>query len=154
MRYQLPALCWCLGVVVSIAQPAMGQISPSLSTVATTISTTLPLDGEGSASTHIIKVADVAISTDNSTGLTLRVTSGSLPKLNGPDIPFQVTTVRSGDIAPSSGHFTDASGHTHTYGRYTDGSENRDVYILYTPNALQDPGIYRTSIQVSVVNNP
>jgi hypothetical protein len=145
--------CWCLGVVVSITQPAIGQTSPSLSTTATTISTSLPLDGEGSASMHIVKVADVAISTDNSSGLTLTVTSGSLPKLNGPDIAFQVTTVADDAIAPSSGDFMVSSSHTYTYVTSTAGFENRDIYILYSPNALQDPGVYSTSIQVSVVDN-
>lgn len=151
MRYLLPLLCLCLGSVVSLAQPAVGL--PSLSTSATSISTLLDLDGEGSATTHIVKVADISISTDYSGGLTLSLTSGSLTKSEGSDISFQVTTVANDDSAPSSSAFTTPSGNTYTYVTQAAGAESRDVYILYTPATLQDPGNYGATINISVVDN-
>ncbi|PSR15542.1 hypothetical protein C8255_22575 [filamentous cyanobacterium CCP3] len=151
MRYLLPLLGLCLGSVVSIVQPAVGL--PFLSTSATAISTSLDLDGEGSASTHIVKVADILFSTDHSGGLTLWLTSGNLTKVNGSDISFQVTTVANDAIAPSSSDFTVPSGQVYTYVTLAAGSESRDVYILYTPSALQDPGAYSATIDISVVDN-
>ncbi len=151
MRYLLPLLCLCLGGIATIAQPAIGL--PSLSTTATAISTSLDLDGEGSAGTHIVKVADISISTDHSVGLTLSLTSGSLTKSQGSDISFKITTVADNESAPSSSAFTTPSGNTYTYVTQTAISESRDVYILYTPSALQDPGPYGATINISVVDN-
>ncbi|MBE9108179.1 hypothetical protein IQ273_01930 [Nodosilinea sp. LEGE 07298] len=151
MRYLLPLLGLCLGTVVSIAQPAIGL--PSLSTSTTAISTSLDLDGEGSASMHIVKIADISISTDYSSGLTLMLTSGSLTKVDGSDILFKITTVANDESAPSSSAFDVPSGDTYTYSTQAAGSENRDVYILYTPSALQDPGSYGATINISVFDN-
>jgi len=151
MRYFLPLLLALIGGGVLIVQPAIGL--PSLSTSATTISTDLDLDGEGSANTHIVKVADITFSTDNTAGLTLSVTSGSLTKANGVDIDFQVTTVPNEAAMPTSGDFTVPSGNTYTYITAAAGTENRDVYIRYTPNNLQDPGNYSAAIQLSAIDN-
>lgn len=151
MRYLLPLWGLCLGSLVSIAQPAVGL--PSLSTSATAISTSLDLDGEGSASTHIVKVADISISTDSSRGLKLSLTSGSLTKVDGSDISFKITTVANDESAPSSSAFDVPSGNTYTYVTQAAGSESRDVYILYTPSALQDPGPYGATINISVEDN-
>jgi hypothetical protein len=151
MRYLLPLLGLCLGSLVSIAQPAIGL--PSLSTSATAITTSLDLDGEGSASMHIVKVADISISTDYSGGLTLMLTSGSLTKVDGSDISFKITTVANDAIAPSSSDFIVSSGDLYTYATRAASSEGRDAYILYTPSALQDPGAYGATINISVVDN-
>ncbi|MBI4780731.1 MAG: hypothetical protein HY785_05350 [Oscillatoriophycideae cyanobacterium NC_groundwater_1537_Pr4_S-0.65um_50_18] len=151
MRYNHLLLCACMGAVASIAQPAIGL--STLNTTPTTIATSLDLDGEGSATTHIVKVSDITFSTDNSTGLTLTLTSDSLSKVDGADIDFQVTTVGNDAIAPSSAAFTVASGDSYTYVTETSGTESRDVYLRYTPKALQDPGHYSASIQASVVDN-
>ncbi len=151
MRYKHFFLCACIGIVASVAQPAIGL--STLNTTPTAFATSIDLDGEGSATTHIIKVSDITISTDNSTGLTLRLTSDSFNKVDGSDIDFQVTTVENNAIAPSGAAFTVPSGSSYTYVTDTSGTESRDVYIRYTPNALQDPGTYSTSIQLSVADN-
>lgn len=151
MRHLLPLLGLCLASVASLAQPAVGL--PSLSTTATPISTSLNLDGEGSASTHIVKVADISISTASGSGLTLTLTSGSLTKVNGSDISFKITTVANDAIAPPSSAFTVPSGTSYTYRTEAATSESRDVYILYTPSALQDPGSYGATINLSVADN-
>lgn len=154
MRYLLLTIFGFVGGIACSAgliQPAIGL--PSLSTSATAISADLDLDGEGSASTHIVKIADITLSTDNATGLTLSVTSGSLTKVNGTDIDFQVTTVQDQAASPTAGDFTVASGTIYTYVTTVAGAENRDVYIRYTPNELQDPGNYGAAIQLSVADN-
>jgi hypothetical protein len=151
MRYKHLLLCACMGAVAIIAQPAIGL--STLNTTPTAIATSLNLDGEGSATTHIIKVSDITFSTDNSTGLTLTLTSDSFNKVDGANIDFQVTTVENDAIAPSGAAFTVPSGDNYTYVTETSGTESRDVYLRYTPNALQDPGNYSASIQVSVVDN-
>lgn len=151
MRYLLPLLCLWLGNIASITPPAIAL--PFLSTSATAISASLTLDGEGFAAPHLVKVADISISTDHSSGLTLMLTSGSLTKVGGHDIPFQVTTVANDAIAPDRGDFTVPAGNTYTYVTQAAGAESRDVYILYTPRALQDPGSYSAAITISVVDN-
>ncbi|HEY9627568.1 MAG TPA: hypothetical protein V6C84_09725 [Coleofasciculaceae cyanobacterium] len=151
MRYKCLLLCACIGAVATIAQPAIGL--STLNTTPTAIATSLDLDGEGSATTHIVKVSDITVSTDNSNGLTLTLTSNRLNKVDGADIDFQVTTVENDAIAPSGAAFTVASGDSYTYVTEAAGTESRDLYIRYTPNALQDPGHYSASIQASVVDN-
>ena len=151
MCYKRLFLCACIGVLVGIAKPAIGLSTHS--TTPTAIATSIDLDGEGSANTHIVKVADVTFSTDSSIGLTLTLTSGSFNKVDGADINFQVTTVGNNASAPSGAAFTVPSGSSYTYVTQAAGTESRDVYIRYTPNALQDPGNYSASIQSSVVDN-
>ena len=151
MRCLLPLLGLCLGSLATIAQPAMGQ--PMLSSTATAMSTVLDLDGEGSAATHIVKVADITVSTDHSGGLTLMLTASRLTKPQGSDIAIQITTVGEGAIAPSPTDFTVPADGTYTYVTSWAGAEQRDVYILYTPNALQDPGDYSATLNIAVVDN-
>lgn len=135
----------------AIAAPAYAL--PTLNTTATFAASSLALDGEGSASTHIVKVADLALSTDNETGLSLTVSSGSIDKIVGPDIDFQVVTVANNASAPADGDFTVPSGSNYTYATSGPGSEDRDLYIRYTPASFQDAGNYVGSIHVSVLDN-
>ena len=135
-----------------IAAPALAL--PSLIASPTSGAGNLDLDGEGTANTHIVKVADLSFSTDSANGLTLEVTSSAIAKLAGADIDFQVVTVANNASIPSQGDFTVPSGSTYTYTTNGAGSENRDLYILYTPGTLQDPGNYLGIITVSVNDNP
>ncbi|ASC71340.1 hypothetical protein XM38_022920 [Halomicronema hongdechloris C2206] len=142
---------WSTILLLSIASPAAAL--PTLSTSSTTTASSLDLDGEGTATTHIVKVADLSFSTDNTLGLTLQVTSGAITKLAGEDIEFQVVTVPNDASAPAEADFTVPSGSAYTYVTSAAGSEARDLYILYTPSALQDPGDYSGIIDVSVFDN-
>lgn len=144
---------WFLSILLAvISTPALAL--PILTTSPTSGAGNLDLDGEGSANTHIVKVADLSFSTDNVNGLTLEVTSGAIAKLAGIDIDFQVVTVADNASTPSQGDFTVPSGSTYTYATSDAGSENRDLYVLYTPGTLQDPGNYAGMITVSVNDNP
>lgn len=145
-------------IVASLLLVLLG-VQPSFSLPAITSSTTsvasnLTLDGEGSASEHIIKVADLAISTDNSTGLSLTVSSGNLTKAAGiTPIAFQVTTVADRAPAPASGEFITPSGSNYTASTATTGQADKDLYIKYTSAALQDPGPYSVAISLIVTDN-
>ncbi|MBE9076003.1 hypothetical protein IQ241_01610 [Romeria aff. gracilis LEGE 07310] len=135
----------------AIPTPALAL--PTLATSPTAVVSSLDLDGEGTATTHIVKVADLSFSTDSALGLTLSVTSGSLTKPDGVDIDFQVVTVLDNDVAPSEGDFSVPSGSVYTYTTSGAGNHSRDLYILYRPAALQDPGNYASTIDVWVDDN-
>ena len=129
------------------------QAAPTLTTTSTANAGQLDLDGEGNASTHVVKVADLEISTDGSSGLTLTISSGDIDRVGGQAVSFQVTTVNDNASPPSSGDFSTLSGNDYTYATGSAGTENRDVYILYTPLTFQDPGNYTGSIDLSVSDN-
>jgi len=127
---------------------------PSLNTTATSIASNLTLDDTGSTIEHIVKVADLTISTQNTNGYTLTVSSGNLSKADGQTpIAFQVITVADGAAAPSSADFTISSGSNYTVSTSTAGQADKDLYIKYRPAALQDPGAYSAPISLSVTDN-
>lgn len=127
----------------------------SVTSTATAQATALNLGGGGTAvGEQIVQVADVALTTNNSTGLTATITSGNLS--NGTatdDIAFKVQTVADGGTAPASGAFTTASGTDLIYANSAAGDDPQDLYIAYTPAALQDPGTYTGSIILNVADN-
>ena len=145
-RYIWFSLCLFLGI-----QPAFAL--PSIIETATITANNLPLDGQGSASIHIVKVADLELSTSHPLGLTLTVGSGSIEKASGTPIAYQVTTVVDGSPPPSSADFTTSPGSNYVVATNSAGSSSKDLYIKYTPAALQDPGAYNTSISLVVTDN-
>lgn len=127
----------------------------TLSTSQTGDATTLPLDGAAAGNQQIVQVADLGISTNNEQGYLLTVTSGNLTKSGGTAIPFQTTTTASGTPAVT-GDFTVASGTDYTLSTSAanaSGTGDLDLWIQYTPAALQDPGTYTGSITVTVADN-
>ena len=150
-------LLWSLGFLTCMAltgiQPAFA--TPSISTSTASSASNLPLDGEGSATIHIIKVSTLSLVTDSSKGFTVTISSGNLTKVSQETpISYRVMTVISGDNPPSSGDFTVAAGNNYTFVTTQAGSQNRDLYILYTPANLQDPGTYSANITISIADNP
>ncbi|MBX5483099.1 MAG: hypothetical protein IRZ16_14840 [Myxococcaceae bacterium] len=125
----------------------------NVTAVATSSAGALDMGGEGvDIGQQIVKVADVTMSTNNATGLTLTVTSGDLS--NGTDsVAYQVTTVADEAAAPVGADFTVPSGTDYTYSNSTSGSEDRDLYIAYTPPILLDPGTYTGTITLTVADN-
>ncbi|MHC5732794.1 MAG: hypothetical protein ACYTXY_53900, partial [Nostoc sp.] len=70
-------------------QPAFSL--PAIISSTTSVASNLTLDSEGSASSRIVKVANLELSTDDSHGFTLTIISQSLTKSGGETpIPFQV----------------------------------------------------------------
>lgn len=143
-RYAWLSLCLTL---VGI-QPTFAL--PSVTSTATSIASNLILDGRGSASTHIVKVADITLSTDNSTGLSLFVSAGDITKFGGSSITYEVITVADGAAPPVASDFSSGN---YTVSTSTSGTVNKDVYIRYTPAALQDPGNYSGAISLLVTDN-
>jgi hypothetical protein len=132
-----------------------GTVTTTLSIDATDTAgaTALDIDGEGSAGEHIVKVADVAMTTNNEQGLTLTFSGGNLTKTGGTSIAYRVVTVADGASAPVTGDSGWAAGST-TFQTSAAGDSARDLYIKYTPAALQDPGTYTGSISLSISDNP
>jgi hypothetical protein len=121
----------------------------TVTSVATSAASTLDLTpGE-----KIVKVSDIAMSTNNEQGLTLSATSGNLTKTGGTTITFQVTSVPDGDAAPDTGDFAIATGSPYEVGTVVAGGDAVDLYIKYTPASLQDPGAYSGSIGLTVSDN-
>jgi hypothetical protein len=151
------ALLWSLGLLTCMAlmgiQPTFA--TPSLSTSTASSASSLPLDGEGNATTHVVKVATISLSTDNSKGFTVTISSSNLTKVSQETpISYRVMTVISGANPPSSGDFTVAAGNNYTFVTTQAGSQNRDLYILYTPANFQDPGTYSANIAILIADNP
>ncbi|HZH03083.1 MAG TPA: hypothetical protein VEY30_04805, partial [Myxococcaceae bacterium] len=74
----------------------------------------LPLDDRGTSSVHIVKVADLRITSNAQFGFTLTVTSGSFAKADArTPIPFQVVTVAAGAAAPTAAAFAGPAGQPH-----------------------------------------
>ena len=132
-----------------------GSVSSSLqlSVNPTGSATALALDGDAAGVRQIVMVADLGISTNNEQGFTLTASSGSISKSGGSDIPFQVTSVEDEAEAPAEEGFTVASGASYTFNHANAGSVARDLYIMYTPATLQDPGAYSGTISLSVSDN-
>ncbi len=114
----------------------------------------LLLDGEGSSATHVVKIADVSLSTGASSGFTVSITSGSLTKADGrTPVPFQVQFVADGASAPLASAFTTPSGTTLQWSSTGPGAVEKDLYVKYTPVPLQDPGPYTANVDIDVVDN-
>lgn len=145
----------CLFMCFSFLNVLPAFATPTLSTNNTPSASNLPLDGEGSATTHIVKVSTLSLATDSSNGFTVTISSGSLTKTSQETpISYQVMTVPAGDNPPSLGDFTVAAGNNYTFVTNQAGSQNRDLYILYTPASLQDPGNYSATIAIAIADNP
>lgn len=146
-RLLLAAVAW-----LALATP--GLAAPSVSAQATALAIGLALDGVGSASTHIVKIADVSASTAASSGFTLSVSSGYLTKADGrTPVAFQVALVAAGASAPSSSAFTTPTGTPYTFSTGSAGAVDEVLYIKYTPAALQDPGTYSAVVDLDVRDN-
>ncbi len=131
-----------------------GTVASTLTLVTTPIAAALALPLSTPVQ-QIVQVADLAISTNNEQGYTVTADSGSLAKTGGTSIAYQVTT--TADAFPAvAGSFTAASGADHTFASTAanaPSSNGRDLYIMYTPAALQDPGLYVGLITVTVADN-
>lgn len=153
----------CLATVfVLAASTSVAGATPSVTVSPVAGAGALVLDGQGSATTRIVKLADVSLSTTSLGGFTVSISSGTLSKPDGrTPIPFQVVLVNNGAAAPLASAFTTPSGSTYTFcasltctgvGWLLAASE-KDLFIKYTPAALQDPGTYGASVDINIVDN-
>jgi hypothetical protein len=134
--------------------PAAAGAATSVSSTPTFAAGALALDGAGSATPRIVKVATVDVQSDAPGGFTLSAWAGALEKATGETpIPLQVVAVPAGAAAPSAGDFTAPAGAPFTHRSAQPGAALFDLYIRFTPAALQDPGDYAASVQLSVADN-
>jgi hypothetical protein len=130
-----------------------GTVNSTLDIAATptAAATTLNL----TAGEKIAKVADLAITTNNTTGYTLTATEGNMVRTGQEavtPIAFKVTTTADAAAAPVAGDFTGTAG-LYTYAdNATAGADPRDLYVTYTPTAAQDPGAYTATITLTVLD--
>ncbi|MBA3463589.1 MAG: hypothetical protein H0T46_26770 [Deltaproteobacteria bacterium] len=121
----------------------------AITSTATAAASTLDL----STGQKIVQVADLAMITNNDQGLTLTATSGNLTKTGGASIAFQVNAVAD-TAACVEADFLVASGTNYVVSQSsTGGAIAKDLYIMYTPGATQDPGDYAGSISLTVSDN-
>ncbi|AFZ03976.1 hypothetical protein [Calothrix sp. PCC 6303] len=130
---------------------------PLAGTVVSTLDITATATGAAGALTltpgvqQTVKVADLAIVTNNATGYTLTVTPGSNSELNttGGTTPISYQVAVVGDNATAPTTFTATA--TTSSSNNTDTPQ--DLYIQYTPAAALDTGAYTGTIGLSVVDN-
>ena len=142
-----------VAALLSLMCSGMAQATPDVTASATAGASNLTMDGAGGSSTHIVKVANLSLSTDVSAGFTLSVSSGSLTKTGGTSVPFKVALVADEAAPPAEGDFTVSSGSTLLHSTSSAGAENVDLYIKYQSATLQDPGPYSASISLNIVDN-
>ncbi len=138
---------------VVLGSVATAMASPSVTAHGTLNSNGLLLDGRGTTSTRIVKVAEVSAAADSPDGLTLSVSSGSLTKGSGTPIAFQVVLVARDAMAPSSGSFLTPTAGVLTSSSSAAGTVELDLYIKYRAASLQDPGFYAATVDFDVVDN-
>jgi hypothetical protein len=102
---------------------------------------------------QVVRISEIPLDTNDPSGLTVTVTSGSLTSLGGRAIAYQVTSVAHGASAPAAAAFTVPSGSTYTMSTSVAGSAGADLYMRYTSAAGQEPGLYDGWIRVTVCDN-
>jgi hypothetical protein len=138
--------------LLTLMHATLANAQPTLTASATTGASDLTMDGAGSSSLHIVKVADLSLSTNDADGFILSVSSGNLTRTGGTSVPFQVSIVAHGSTAPTAGDFTVASGGTLPHMTSSAGAIEVDLYIKYQSANLQDPGPYSASISLSILD--
>ena len=142
-----------LATATLIGSAAGAMASPAVTAQSTLGASGLLLDGRGTATTRIVKVAAISFSTDASAGLMLTIASGALTKAGGTPVAFQVVLVARDGAAPSSGAFTTPSGSSYQVSTASASTVERDLYIMYRSAALQDPGAYAATIVLDAIDN-
>jgi len=164
-RFAIASTVLLVGAVLTA--PAMadqvnidGDVASSSSVVSTPTSGVgladdLDLGGEGTATADVVvKVADMALTTNNTEGVTLTATAaGDLDISGGGSTPLTYNVKIVGDEAaqPLAADFTGTSDSV-TVNDFVSGASARDLYIEYDAPALLDPGNYISHITVTVLD--
>lgn len=146
----------------ALATPAMADTvnlggsvadTSAVTSTATAGAGTLNLYGAGSAQNNVVvKVADMALITNNTTGVTLTATPDSGLTNGTSTLTYQVLIVADAASAPADTAFA-AGADTDNVNDFSGGASARDLYIEYDAPALLDPGTYTGVITVSVAAN-
>jgi len=125
----------------------------SVTSTATAGASGLSLSGEGTATPDVVtKVADMALTSNNSEGVTLSASAdGDLT--NGTDsLAYQVLIVADEGAAPAATEFSANNTSEDVTDFDGNGESARDLYIEYDAPALLDPGNYAATITVTVTD--
>ena len=140
-------------LVLTAATPVVAA-SPSVTVSPSAAAGALDMDGEGGSLTHVVKIADVTLSTDARTGLTVSITAGVLTRIDGrTPVRFQVLLVPRGGSAPAPAAFTTPSTMTYVWSTTAPGAVDKDLYIKYTAARLQSPGTYTATVDIDVTDH-
>ncbi|MBE9076004.1 hypothetical protein IQ241_01615 [Romeria aff. gracilis LEGE 07310] len=124
----------------------------SVTSTATAGATTLSLAGQGTAAADtVVKVADMALSSNNSQGVTLAAAAGGSLTNGTGSLAYQVLIVADGAATPVATDFT-ATSDSKSVTDFASGVAARDLYIEYDAPALLDPGTYTSTITVTVTD--
>ncbi len=124
----------------------------AVTSTATAEASTLNLYGAGTAQTNVVvKVADMALITNNTAGVTLTATGdGGLTNGTSTQV-YQVLIVADAAAPPADSAFSSATD-AKSVTDFVSGAAARDLYIEYDAPALLDPGAYTATITVSVAD--
>ena len=116
----------------------------------------LNLYGEGTAQSDVVvKVADMALFTNSSDGVTLSASAdGNLTNDKGTPtvVAYNVLIVADAAPTPAATAFTATSDSQTVNDFDANGDSARDLYIEYDAPALLDPGTYTSSITVTIAD--
>jgi hypothetical protein len=127
-----------------------GSVESTLAIVATAANNTnLPLSV---ASQQTVKVATLAMGTNNSTGLTLHATWADLDKADH-ITPVGFSSATTGINASDATGATFTASDTDLFQTEAAGAASQALWIRYTPATFQDPGDYTSFIALSVSDN-
>lgn len=145
-----------------VAAPAMADTvnlngsvadTSAVTSTRTTEAGTLNLYGVGTAQPDVVvKVADMALITNNADGVTLTATAtGNLVNVanNATPLAYRVLIVGDSAVAPAATAFLGTT-HNVPVTDFAAGASARDLYIEYDAPALLDFGSYTSTITVSV----
>jgi len=96
---------------------------------------------------HIVKVADLEMSTNNEQGFSVTTSDGELTATGATSIAYVTHTVTNAAAAPANTVFGNANPN-----RASAGTLATDLYIMYSPAELQDPGDYVGEITVTITD--
>jgi hypothetical protein len=112
----------------------------------------LPLNFNAPGSPQIGKVGNMNISTNEPSGFTFTVSSGTFSS-GDQQIPFRLTTVTQNSAAPTKADFMTGSDGESSTTTTSSGLLSRDLYITYATEARQTPASYTGSITLTISDN-
>jgi hypothetical protein len=138
------------GLVLALVMAAAGSaLAASLEVQPTAATTALALNGDGTSTSRIVKIAELTIVASGVRGCRVWIAGGSLVRSGGAALPFEVVVAARGSPAPPATAFTVGEYRFATTAPIT----SVDVYIKYRPAALQGPGSYTASVAIDAVDN-
>jgi hypothetical protein len=127
---------------------------PSLTVRPGSDASDLDLEVKRTATMHIVKVGEIVAQTTNARGCTVSALGRGLTSARGTSpISLQIIAVGHGAPPPSPAAFVVPAGSIYRFGSNQAGATSNDLYIRYQVKAMQEPGLYGTTIDLDVNDN-